>query len=63
MKDRAAGPTPHDAPVGEGTLEFPAIVEAARAAGVDWYIVEQDEPGEPLANVATSLRYLEALAV
>ena len=63
MKDRAAGPTPHDAPVGEGTLPFPAIVEAARAAGVDWYIVEQDEPADPLANIATSLRYLESLAV
>jgi len=63
MKDRAAGPTPRDTPVGEGTLEFPAIVEAARAAGVDWYIVEQDEPAEPLANVATSLRYLEALVI
>ncbi len=62
MKDRAAGPTPHDAPVGEGTLAMPAIVEAADAAGVEWFIVEQDEPAEPLANIATSLRYLETLA-
>ena len=62
MKDRAAGPTPHDAPVGEGTLPMPAIVEAADAAGVEWFIVEQDEPAEPLANIATSLRYLETLA-
>jgi sugar phosphate isomerase/epimerase len=63
MKDRSAGPTPHDVPVGHGTLLFPAIVEAARTAGVAWYIVEQDEPAEPLADVATSLRYLESLAV
>jgi sugar phosphate isomerase/epimerase len=63
MKDRAAGATPHDAPVGEGTLPMPALVEAARAAGVEWYVVEQDEPAEPLANIATSLRYLESLAV
>jgi sugar phosphate isomerase/epimerase len=62
MKDRAAGPTAHDAPVGEGTLPILAIVEAARAAGAEWFIVEQDEPAEPLANIATSLRYLEALA-
>jgi sugar phosphate isomerase/epimerase len=62
MKDRAAGPTPRDAPVGEGTLAMPAIVEAADAAGVEWFIVEQDEPAEPLANIATSLRYLETLA-
>jgi sugar phosphate isomerase/epimerase len=62
MKDRAAGPTPRDAPVGEGTLAMPAIVEAADAAGVEWFIVEQDEPAEPLANIATSLRYLQTLA-
>jgi sugar phosphate isomerase/epimerase len=62
MKDRAAGSPPRDAPVGEGSLPFPAIVEAARAAGVAWYIVEQDEPVEPLANIGTSLRYLESLA-
>jgi sugar phosphate isomerase/epimerase len=63
MKDRAPGPTPHDAPVGEGSLPVPAIIEAARAAGVDWYIVEQDEPAEPLEDIASSLRYLESLAV
>jgi sugar phosphate isomerase/epimerase len=63
MKDRAAGVPPHDAPVGDGTLPMAAIVEAARAAGVEWYVVEQDEPADPLANIATSLRYLESLAV
>jgi sugar phosphate isomerase/epimerase len=62
MKDRAAGPTPHDAPVGEGILPIAAMVEAARAAGAEWYVVEQDEPAEPLADIATSLRYLEAIA-
>ncbi len=63
MKDRAAGPEPHDAPAGEGTLPFPEIVRAGRAAGVEWYIVEQDEPREPLADIASALRYLETLAV
>ena len=63
MKDRAPGPEPHDAPAGEGNLPFPAIIEAARAAGVEWYIAEQDEPHEPLENIATAFRYLEALAV
>ena len=63
MKDRAAGSVPHDAPVGEGTLPIPPMVEAARAAGVEWYIVEQDQPADPLANIAMSLRYLESLVV
>jgi sugar phosphate isomerase/epimerase len=62
MKDRAAGPEPQDVPAGEGILPFPEIIEAGRAAGVEWYIVEQDEPQEPLADVASALRYLESLA-
>ena len=62
MKDRAPGPEPHDAPAGDGTLPFPEIVDAGRAAGVEWYIVEQDEPREPLDDVARALRYLETLA-
>lgn len=63
MKDRAPGPEPHDVPAGEGILPFPEIVEEARAAGVDWYVVEQDEPREPLDDVARALRYLESLAI
>jgi sugar phosphate isomerase/epimerase len=62
MKDRAPGPAPHDAPPGEGTLPFAAIVEAARAAGVEWYVVEQDEPQDPLVDIASGLRYLQTLA-
>jgi sugar phosphate isomerase/epimerase len=61
MKDRSAGPEPHDAPAGEGILPFPRIIEAGRAAAVEWYIVEQDEPHEPLADVASALHYLESL--
>jgi len=63
MKDRAPSPEPRDAPAGEGTLRFPEIIEAARAAGVEWYIVEQDEPQEPLDDIASAFRYLESLAV
>jgi sugar phosphate isomerase/epimerase len=62
MKDRATGAESHDAPAGEGTLPFVDIIRAARAASVEWYIVEQDEPKEPLADIARSLRYLESLA-
>jgi sugar phosphate isomerase/epimerase len=62
MKDRAPGPVPHDAPAGEGILAFPEIVEAGRAAGVEWYIAEQDEPGDALAEIGRAFRYLESLA-
>jgi sugar phosphate isomerase/epimerase len=63
MKDRAPGREPRDAPAGEGTLPFPDIVEAARSAGVEWYIAEQDEPREPLEDITSAFRYLESLAV
>ena len=63
MKDLAPGPEPRDEPAGEGTLPFPAIVEAARSAGVEWYIAEQDEPRDALDDVGRAYRYLESLAV
>ena len=62
MKDRAAGPQPRDAPPGAGILPWPQIVAAARRAGVDWYIVEQDEPREPLVDIERGLRHLAGLA-
>jgi hypothetical protein len=43
-------------------LPFPAIVEAGRAAGVEWYIVEQDTPRDPIDDVERGLRYLTTLA-
>ncbi len=62
MKDMAAGPDPHDAPAGDGTLAFPEIVEAAQSAGVEWYVVEQDEPDDVLADIGRAFRYLDGLA-
>ena len=62
MKDMSEGVEPHDAPAGHGTLPFPDLVEAARSAGVDWYIVEQDEPDDPLADIERAFSYLEGLA-
>jgi sugar phosphate isomerase/epimerase len=48
------------APVGEGNLNWPAILEAARAAGVEHYVVEQDSSYEadPFDCLATSYRNL-----
>jgi hypothetical protein len=39
-----------------------AIVEAGRATDVAWYVIEQDEPSDPLADVSASLRYPASLA-
>jgi sugar phosphate isomerase/epimerase len=62
MKDLASGPEPHDAPPGEGMLPFEEIVAAGRAAGVEWYVIEQDVPRDPLVDIATGFRFLRSLA-
>lgn len=62
MKDMAAGAEAQDAPVGDGILPFPGLVEAARSSGVEWFVVEQDEPADALRDIGRALRYLRTLA-
>jgi sugar phosphate isomerase/epimerase len=51
----------HDAPIGTGHLDFQPILEAT-AGTTAWYIVEQDDPADPQADVKTSLQGMIALA-
>ncbi|HEV8053333.1 MAG: sugar phosphate isomerase/epimerase [Chloroflexi bacterium] len=62
LKDMSADESRADAPVGDGTLPWPAVLESAERAGVRWYIVEQDTPAAPFANVQRSLLNLRQLA-
>ena len=62
MKDRAPGPEPRDAPAGEGVIDFTGVVAAGRDAGVEWYVAEQDEPGDALADIARAYANLRELA-
>jgi sugar phosphate isomerase/epimerase len=49
--------------VGAGALDFPAVLAAAREAGVRHYFVEQDQtPGDPVESLRKSYAYLAALA-
>lgn len=50
-----------DAPIGEGIVDWAAFVPVARAAGVKWYIVEQDTPDDPVGDVTRSYRNLEKI--
>ncbi len=50
-----------DAPVGDGSLPWPRMLEAAKSAGVEWLIVEQDRPRDALSDVERSLRNLQAM--
>lgn len=46
--------------VGSGSIDIPAVLSAAAAAGVRNYFVEQDEtPGDPIASLKKSYEYLQ----
>ncbi len=50
------------AEVGTGTLDFPAIIAAAKKAGVEWLIVEQDACKRPaLESAALSLKNIKGI--
>lgn len=55
------GTSPDSFPIlGQGSVDWPAVMRAARAAGVRHYIVE-DESRDPAAQIPHSLRYLDSL--
>ena len=52
---------PRFAPVGDGTIDFKAFVEHARAAGAKYFLVEQDNASklpDTLGQVERSIRYI-----
>ncbi len=51
-------------PVGFGLQEFPAILDAAKEAGAEWVVVEQDKPSMGLTameSIEKSIQYLKSL--
>ena len=46
------------AAIGQGVLDWNAILPAAAAAGVQWYIVEHDQPRDPAKVIKTGADYL-----
>jgi sugar phosphate isomerase/epimerase len=53
------------AEIGEGNLNWPAILGAAAAAGVEWYLVEQDQCYDrtPFESLAISYRNLKEMGL
>jgi len=53
------------AEVGEGNLNWPAILQAAKESGVEWYLVEQDNCYErdPFESLAISYRNLREMGL
>jgi sugar phosphate isomerase/epimerase len=53
-----------DVPFGEGDLDWDGILAASRAAGVEWYVTEQDTPNpdDPIGDIATAYRNAAKMA-
>lgn len=49
--------------VGDGDMDFPALVKTAKECGTTWLIVEQDDHpfATPLENIKASVKYLKTL--
>ncbi len=63
LKDMSRGPEPHDVEVGEGILDWDAILPACARAGAEWYVVELDQCRRPhLESVALALANLGRIA-
>lgn len=62
LKDMAATKERSFAEVGSGTLNWPAIFEAAETGKTQWYIVEQDVcPDDPFESLQISFNNLQNL--
>lgn len=60
LKDYNADGSMND--VGSGTLDFPALISAAKASGAEHFFVEHDFPPNPYwPSVENSVRYLRGL--
>ena len=48
----------NDVTVGTGMMDWPAILRAAKKAGVKWYFIEDESPSS-VAQIPQSLQYLD----
>jgi sugar phosphate isomerase/epimerase len=62
LKDMGPGPDRPDVPAGEGILRWDDILPAADAAGARWWVIEQDNPADPVADALLAVRNMEAMA-
>ena len=58
LKDKTA--SGDMAPVGQGVIDFRAILKKAKAIGVEHVYVEHDNPTDPFASIAASYKYLRS---
>jgi sugar phosphate isomerase/epimerase len=61
LKDLGPAPDHADLPAGEGTLRWDEILPAANAAGARWWVIEQDNPADPIADALRAIRNVERM--
>ena len=50
----------NDVPIGQGKIDFPPLLRAAKSAGVKWYFIEDESPSWA-TQIPQSLHYLETV--
>ena len=48
-------------PLGEGTIDYKRIFDAAASSGMKHFFVEHDMPKDPLVSITTSYAYLSKM--
>ena len=61
VKDSAGPPNHAQTNVGAGTIEFKKIFAQSEKAGIEHYLVEHDQPSNPMEFIAASYQYLAEL--
>lgn len=61
LKDIAAPPNYDIVDVGDGTVDWRELIDEGLASGVRHWIVEHDNPKDPLRSVRQSLRFLRGI--
>jgi sugar phosphate isomerase/epimerase len=63
MKDMAGSPDRGDVTPGDGILPWREIVAAGTERGVEWYVVEEDNPRDAITEIARGRDYLRGMTV
>ena len=61
VKDSLGAPEHRMTEVGAGIIDWPNLLATARAAGAEYFFVEQDDATKPFDSVAASFSYLKEL--
>ena len=61
VKDSAGPPDNRMVDVGQGKIDFRSIFAQSDKAGIKHYVVEHDQPADPIATIRNSYNYLHAL--